>query len=228
MSADDPTPLALGDEYRRARERLTDLLTDLPAAGEEWARPVAACPGWTVHDVIAHLVGTIEDVAAGVISGPPGADVTAAQVARLADTPGPDLLARWAELAPPFEEIVTAAEIWPAVFDVVSHEHDVRLALDRPGARTEEVVVASAVALVTGLEAPWTVEVALAEGPTVRSAAAPGPTYRLRTTAFEVLRLRLGRRSPAEVRGLAWEPIPPPDLAPLFFFGPRPTPLREI
>jgi hypothetical protein len=61
----------------------------------------------------------------------------------------------------------------------------------------------------------------------LRSPSTDGPTYRVRTTAFEVVRLRLGRRSRAEVRALDWDPIPPPDLAALFIFGPRPTPLRE-
>ncbi|HEX7131627.1 MAG TPA: maleylpyruvate isomerase N-terminal domain-containing protein, partial [Iamia sp.] len=184
-------------------------------------------PGWTVRGVIGHLVGTVEDALAGRITGPPSEDVTAVQVARHAADPGADLLARWAELAPPFEEVVTAGEIWPAVLDVVSHEHDVRHALDRPGSRDDGVVLAGAAALVSRVEAPWNLEVALAEGPTLRSAPAAGPTYRLRAPAFEVVRLRLGRRSRAEVRALDWDPIPPPDLAPLFVFGPRPTPLRE-
>ncbi|HEU5152425.1 MAG TPA: maleylpyruvate isomerase N-terminal domain-containing protein [Iamia sp.] len=218
--------LVLGDEYRRARERLAALLATEPA--ERWDRPVRACPGWTVKGVVGHLVGTVEDAMAGLITGPPGAEITAEQVARHAPDAGPDLLARWGELAPPFEEVVTAGAIWPAVLDVVSHEHDIRLALGRPGARDDTVVGAAAAALVGELAAPWNLEATLAGGPTVRSPSVPGPTYRLRTSAFEVLRLRLGRRSPAEVRALAWDPIPPPDPSPLFIFGPRTTPLREI
>jgi uncharacterized protein (TIGR03083 family) len=220
-----PVGLVLGEEYRRARERLSDLLAVEPE--DRWDRRVRACPGWTVRGVIGHLVGTVEDALSGRITGPPPEEVTAVQVARHAADPGPDLLARWAELAPPFEEVVTAGEIWPAVLDVVSHEHDVRHALDRPGHRDDGVVLAGAAGLVTRLDAPWNLEVVLAEGPTLRSAAAAGPTYRLRAPAFEVVRLRLGRRSRAEVRALDWDPIPPPDLAPLFVFGPRPTPLRE-
>lgn len=220
-----PAPV-LGEEYRRGRERLAALLADGPE--DRWDRPVRACPGWTVRGVVSHLLGTVEDALAGRITGPPGEELTAEQVARHAAAAGPDLLARWAELAPPFEEVVTAGEIWPAVLDVVSHEHDVRLALGRPGGRDDAVVLAGATALVTRLEAPWRLEATLTEGGTVRSAPAAGPVYRLRTSAFEVLRLRLGRRSPAEVRALAWDPISPPDLTPLFVFGPRTTPLREL
>ncbi len=219
-----PGPV-LGEEYRRGRERLAALLADEPE--DRWDEPVRACPGWTVRGVVGHLLGTVEDALAGRLDGPPGAAMTAEQVARHANDAGPDLLARWAELAPPFEEVVTAAQIWPAVLDVISHEHDVRLALERPGARGEAVIPEAAAALVSRVDAPWNLEVALAEGPTLRSPATPGPTYRLRAPAFEVLRLRLGRRSRAEVRSLDWDPIPPPDLSPLFVFGPRPTPLRE-
>jgi uncharacterized protein (TIGR03083 family) len=228
-------PPTLGEEYRLGRERITALLADEPP--ERWDRPVPACPGWTVRGVVGHLLGTVEDALAGLITGPPGEEITAAQVERHAGVPGPELLARWAELAPPFEEVVTAGAIWPAVLDVVSHEHDVRHALDRPGGRTDAVVARAATALVEVLAAPWTLQVELAEHPddpepagpgeTVTSNPGEGATYRVRTSAFEVLRLRLGRRSRAEVRALAWDPISPPDLAPLFIFGPRPTPLRE-
>jgi hypothetical protein len=181
-----------------------------------------------VRGVIGHLVGTVEDALAGRITGPPTEDLTAEQVARHATDTGPDLLARWAELAPPFEEVVTAGQIWPAVLDVLSHEHDIRLALDRPGGRDTPIVRTAGAALVEVLAAPWNLVVVGADGRVVRSAPAEGPTYRLRTTAFEVLRFRLGRRSPSEVRSLAWDPIPPPDLTPLFIFGPRTTPLREV
>lgn len=223
----DPGDVVLGDAYRAGRERIAALLADEP--DESWDLPVRACPGWTVRGVVGHLLGTVEDALAGVITGPPSEELTAVQVERHAAAPGPELLARWAELAPPFEEVVTAGQIWPAVLDVVSHEHDVRLALERPGGRSTDIVLRAATALVTVLAAPWTLEVTLTERPdaSVRSAPADGPTYRLAAPAFEVLRLRLGRRSRAEVRALAWDPIPPPDLAPLFVFGPRPTPLRE-
>lgn len=222
-----PAALVLGDEYRRGRERLAALVAVEPE--DRWDRPVPACPGWTVRGVVGHLVGTVEDALAGRISGPPPEDITAEQVARHATDPVPELVERWAELAPPFEEVVTAREIWPAVLDVVSHEHDLRQALGRPGARHDEIVLAGAAALVGRMSAPWTLEVTLTDGDgaVLRSVASEGPTYRLRASAFEVLRLRLGRRSRAEVRGLDWDPIPPPDLAPLFVFGPRSTPLRE-
>lgn len=220
----DGATIDLGAEYRRGRERLSALLVDLPA--ERWDVPVAACPGWSVRGVVSHLLGTVEDALAGRITGPPPEEITAEQVARHADAAGPDLLARWAEAAPPFEEVVAAGEIWPAVMDVVSHEHDVRTALGAPGARDDRILAVAAVGLVGGLDAPWRLEVELPDGQ-VLVGGGPDPVHRLRTTPFEIVRLRLGRRSPEQVAALDWDPAPPADLTPLFIFGPRPTPLDE-
>jgi uncharacterized protein (TIGR03083 family) len=209
----DGAPVDLAAEYRTSRQRLSALLADLPP--ERWDVAVDACPGWSVRGVVSHLLGTVEDALAGRITGPPPEEITAEQVARHAGADGPELLARWAEIAPPFEEVVATGGIWPAVLDVVSHEHDVRTALALPGARDAPVLAAAAAGLVEGVEAPWVIEVELPDGRVVRSAG-DGPVHRVRTTPFELVRIRLGRRSPDQVRALAWEPGPPDDLAPLF------------
>ena len=69
--ADVPSPdvTTVGENYRRSRGRLTALLEGADDAA--WETPVPACPGWRVRDVLAHLVGVVEDALAGVISGPP-------------------------------------------------------------------------------------------------------------------------------------------------------------
>jgi uncharacterized protein (TIGR03083 family) len=215
---------ALGDHYRNSRERLTALLAARDEA--EWGALVAACPGWDVHDVIAHLVGVIEDGLAGRLTGPPDEVLTAEEVARHRDDAPADLLARWAELAPPFEAVVTDRQIVPAVLDVVSHEHDIRAAVDRPGARDDEMVLLGARRLVGSLDVAATVTVDLG-GERVSSPPVAGPAYTVRATAFEVLRFRLGRRSRDQVAALAWSADPEPILDDLFVFGPAALPLAE-
>ncbi|CAN5779777.1 maleylpyruvate isomerase family mycothiol-dependent enzyme [soil metagenome] len=215
----------VGDHYRRARVRLTELLGDLDDAS--WRRDVPACPGWRVHDVVAHLVGVIEDGMAGRLDGPPSEVLSAEEVARHRDDPSCDLLARWGELAPVFESVITTHEVWPATFDVLSHEHDVRGALDRPGARDVDTVHVAARRLIEGLELPVVLRVHL-DGETVESAPADGPMLELRTTAFEVVRLRLGRRSRQQVMALDWSTAPSAEVVEaLFVFGPRPDALVE-
>lgn len=215
----------VGDHYRRSRQRLTDLLADLDDAS--WRRDVPACPGWTVHDVLAHLVGVIEDAMAGRLDGPPSEDVTADEVARHRDDPSGELLGRWGELAPVFESVITTHEVWPAAFDALSHEHDVRGAVGRPGARDFDTVHVAARRLIEGAELPVVLRVHL-DGGTVESAPAAGQVVHLRTTPFEIVRLRLGRRSRQQVLALDWSTAPSTEVVEaLFVFGPRSDALVE-
>jgi len=213
-----------GHHYARARGRLVALLDDLPAA--DWERPVPACPGWRVRDVIAHLSGTIEDALAGRLTGPPGPDQTAAQVARHRDREPAALLRSWDEAAAPFEDVITQLGIWPAALDAVSHEHDIRGALGRPGARDDESVVMAAHLLVEHLDTPCALRVDLGDE-VVASPPADGPELTLRTSAFELMRFRLGRRTRDQARALAWSADPDPVLDHLFVFGPAAAPLVE-
>lgn len=226
-----PDPSIIATHYGASRDRLTELLSE-PVTG--WATPVPACPGWTVHDVVAHLVGVIEDAAAGRLSGPPNEEQTAAQVDRHRGDDPEMLLATWDRLAPGFELGIVESAAWPALFDVLSHEHDLRGALDRPGARDVEGVQLAADLLLRWCRTTVPVEVHLdgrldsARTVVVRGRdTGDAPALGLSTTSFEVLRFRLGRRSPRQVAALPWTGDPGPVLAELFTFGPAEHDLVE-
>ena len=70
-----PDAAGVGDRYRTTRLRFTTLLDAID--DDSWDRPVDACPGWRVRDVLAHLVGTVDDAIAGRIAGPPPPALTA-------------------------------------------------------------------------------------------------------------------------------------------------------
>ena len=70
----------IGVWYAAGRRRLSEVVLDL--GPEEVARPVPACPDWTVHDVVAHLAGVCADVVAGQIEGITTAAWADAQVRR--------------------------------------------------------------------------------------------------------------------------------------------------
>lgn len=211
--------------YRRGRQRLTGVLGEVD--DQAWRTPVPACPGWRVHDVIGHLVGIIEDVNAGVLSGPPTEEQTAVQVERHYGDRSPELLERWSELAEPFEQLITELGVWEAAFDVISHEQDIRGALSRPGARDDELIVEGARRLIERLDVEATISIELGHE-TVDISTKPGPAYRLRATHFEVFRFRLGRRSRDQVLALDWSPEPPEELIDqLFIFGPAEAPVVE-
>jgi uncharacterized protein (TIGR03083 family) len=217
--------LRLGEHYRRSRLRLTDLLTAIDE--KAWEVPVDATPGWRVHDVVGHLTGIVEDALSGKITGPPSDSLTAAQVERHRDDPHQDLLDHWADVVPPFEDLLTERVFWEPTTDVFSHEQDVRTALSRPGARDDEFIVRASTALVGSLDIPATITVEF-EDKAVQSPVKDGPEYRLRTSRFEYFRLRLGRRTFDEVAALDWSSRPNDEvLQGLFYFGPTKTPLNE-
>lgn len=215
----------LGVEYGASRRRLTELVRDVAdPSGTE----VACCPGWSVHDVIAHLVAVIEDVNSGQLSGPPDDAWTAGQIARRAGRPTGDVLDEWTELATPFEQLLTATPVWPALMDVVSHEHDVRAAIGDTGARDLEVISSCGVRLIKALrDIP---ELAALQVTVDDEAVLVGDergAVQLRTTPWEAFRFRLGRRSRRQIQEMDWTGDPAPILGRLTIFGPNPADVVE-
>ena len=117
----------VGVRYRSARLRLGETLATLDA--RQWDLAVDACPGWRVRDVLAHLVGVIEDAMAGRLTGPPPPAQTREQVDRHRHQEPAALLDEWNALGAGFEDALSSLGIWPAFMDVLSHEHDIRAAL---------------------------------------------------------------------------------------------------
>ncbi len=205
----------VGDCYRTSRIRLTALISEAgPGVGTV---PVRACPGWDVSDVLAHLVGVIEDAAAGRLSGPPSIDMTAVQVRRHQGDSVDHLLEKWESMAAPFESAISSRRVVPAFLDVLSHEHDIRLAVGRPGGRDDADVLIAAHQVKTVADVPVRIE--LDDSVTIPSAD-PGGVVVLRAPPFEVFRFRLGHRTREEVRALEWSSDPIAFLDRLFVFGP--------
>lgn len=218
-----PTP-QIATIYLAARQRIDDLVR--PLGPDDLRRPVPTCPGWTVHGTVSHLAATPEWAAAGRLRGLPSDEDTAEQVAEMAEIPTPAVLDRWAASAPAFAEMVAAADIWPAAIDVVTHEHDIRHGLGRPGERDSESVRRLAELLVQGWTPSRPVEV-VTPNRTVRCGPAEGETIRWSSTDFEVLRARLGRRSRAQLAAMDWSQDPGALLDELAVFTPAEADIDE-
>lgn len=192
----------IAELYLGAQRSFVDLARSLTA--QEWATPVPCCPGWTVRDLLSHVVGLADDVLAGRIEGVATDPWTAAQVERNRHVTVGELLAQWDS------QVAGAAELFDAIgerrppFDCCSHEHDVRQAIARPGNRDSGVLVAGAASMRRGVDVP------------------PG------LSDFEVFRSRLGRRSADQVLAYDW-PAPPTaeQLDAWFAFGPSPFDIEE-
>ncbi len=221
----------VGAAYEGCRARITELTAGLGA--EAAAIAVPACPGWTVHDVVAHLAGVVEDMAAGRVEGIATEAWTAAQVEAGRDRSLAELLEAWRAGAATFAGLLDSAgrSGHQAVFDAVTHEHDVRGALGRPGARDSD-----AVGIGVAFVAEALTRSAQAEGVALRVELDGGrawgpdePAVTLRGDAFEIMRAAAGRRSLDQLRALRWDGDPDAALT-AFTFGPfRPAdhPIEE-
>ena len=227
----DGAPPDLAALYRQTRTRLGELVGGLGPA--ELATAVPACPGWSVHDVLAHLTAVAEDVLEGRLTAPPDDEHTAGQVARFRGTPTGTVLERWAELAPQLEAMIDTFTVWPAVLDVGTHEQDIRTAVGLPGARHSDVVVLGAAQLLTWLRPPVPLRVVVEDetfhtGPDGEPGRGPDhEPLTVRSDRFEVFRWRLGRRSRRQLSAMDWSADPTPVLDHLVIFGPSPVDLVE-
>jgi uncharacterized protein (TIGR03083 family) len=210
--------------YAAGRERISGLVRDLD--DEQASITVPACPVWTVHDVVAHLAGTVTDVLAGRLDGVASDAWTAEQVEARRDVSIPALLDEWSEGSPYYEDglrAIGAPLAGTAISDQFQHEHDIRGALDRKGGRDLEVLLTTIESYVPGL----TARITEAHLPALRlEAGAHGfdagegaPATTLTAEPFELARLLGGRRTIDEMRGLHWEGDAEPYLPLLSAYG---------
>jgi uncharacterized protein (TIGR03083 family) len=210
-------PRVIASLYQETRKRITALVTGSDSAVGSTAVP--ACPGWTVRDVVAHMTAVAEDWVDGRLAGPPTDEETAAHIARFGGHDVADLLTVWTEAAAGLDHMAETIGLEPPLGDVACHEHDIRSAIGRPGARDSAAVRWTSDQLLVNLrtQVPLRVTVEDAE---YRSGPDDGAEILLRTTRFEALRWRTGRRSRAQLAAMDWSGDPTPVLDQLYLFGP--------
>src|SRR3954452_16635142 len=129
----------LGALYEETRQRLIQLVRDAMAQEPDAAsRPVPACAGWRVRDVIAHLSGLATDIESGNLNGAATEEWTAAQVDARRDLSIDEVLRESDDVGP---KLASFLDDFPGRYgaqvaaDITVHEHDIRGALQRRGAR---------------------------------------------------------------------------------------------
>ena len=206
------------EAYDAVRRRLEPLLsvTDPRHA-------VPACPGWSVGDVLAHLVGLCEDWVEGRFDGYASDEWTAAHLERHRGESSASLLERWRATMRAFaavdESPLGASPARWAFGDAVVHEADLR------GATSSGRVPDDAVELgLQGALVRWQgvlrqaglgpVRVVLHEGRGLWTGApGHGIENEVGVDAYEVFRGLAGRRSVAQVAEWSWSEDPGPYLA---------------
>lgn len=227
MPADiDPRPASLVPDaatvaivaYGELRDRVSDLLGDVTE--EQAATFVPGCPAWTVTDTLAHMVGVCIDIVDGAIGDDVGTTAWAdSHVTRFAGLGIPGLLERWQETAPVIDSLagLMADRIASQfVFDACTHEHDLRGALGRPGARDSSslrVGLGFVEMMLDGLIRGHDLPSLLLDLGDECVSAGPLPTsVALTADRFDVFRAFGGRRSVEQIRAMAWTGDPTPYL----------------
>ena len=211
--------------YCALRERVGGLVRE---AGPDELQAIApATPEWRVHDVVAHMVGVTSDVLAGRMDGVTTDTWTAAQVDPRRNLPTETLIEEWATNAETFESMIPSfgPVAGQVLADASTHEHDIRHALDRPGARDSHAV---------HIGSAWLGDVigelnAQAGHPALRietdlwaqTYGDGDPATTLRVSAFELMRGSTGRRSRAQIDSWEWSGTPRPELIVMPIFVPR-------
>lgn len=220
----------IGQAYRESRERLTAWARTLDERAAD--TPVPALPGWTVSDTFAHLSGLAADVLHQGLNGPPDDATTARQVAERRGLSLPEVLDEWSTVGPEVEQALIdrgrAAPIEIAV-DVWNHEVDMRSALGVPlpvGTAADRIFRRLTR---RGVGFGWP-----AETPALRIRLVGDedegdewlvgqgePAGTLSVSLFELGRVMLGRRSPAQMAALDWSGgDPAPWIQAIPVFGP--------
>lgn len=127
--------------YVELRERMIALLRGLP---EDAAQNIVPhCPEWTVQETVSHMMGVPEAIMLGDMEGVAGEEWTQRQVERHRGDSLKVLADAWEAQGAQFLQIlpnIPQPTLSQFVFDVTSHEHDVRHAVGQPGARDSGAV----------------------------------------------------------------------------------------
>jgi uncharacterized protein (TIGR03083 family) len=213
-----------GEHYRAQRARVMELVRGLDP--DQLARQVPACPSWTVHQLLSHLVGVAADTATGRLDGAPGPSWTAAQVTARQDRSVDDLLAEWREHAGAVETgIDQLGQVgWRFVYDITLHEDDLREALGLPlgTGPTQATVLEGLIARARGnISDAGLPALRLQAGQQAWDLGEDHPAAQLTAPdAGELARAMSGRRSDEQIRAMAWQGDPGPYLPHLVFHPP--------
>jgi uncharacterized protein (TIGR03083 family) len=196
----------LGDLYRDGRNRFIDVVRDADPT-----TTVPACPKWTVKDVLSHVAGIPADVLAGRVDGVATEPWTQAQVDARRSATIAEICTEWQETGAQVDAMVdsfgpTGAQL---LFDLTTHELDVRAALGAPAPASLEVYDVALGFVMDNLLA----DVPLRFVADDRAWSGEGsPVATLTTSKRELIRAVAGRRTRSQIADMSWSGDPTPYL----------------
>ncbi|OLP03240.1 hypothetical protein BVU76_05785 [Mycolicibacterium porcinum] len=215
----------LDTSYRNARIRVSAIAAGLDES--QLLAPVPATPEWTVHDLLAHLVGGAADVTCGRLDGAGGRRWTARQVAERQHDSVASLLAEWERVSPVVEAGLAGKQFTgPSVAaDLICHEADLNEALGLPPvdrAHWHDPFLNVMMWLLVQRLQPLTSALIRDECGNEWHCGSAEPTLTLRADGYELLRAMFSRRSRRQIADWDWSHAPGQQVIDSFgFFGPR-------
>lgn len=217
--------MSLGNAYRGAHQRIDMRVRSLVSEGRTPADiAVPACPGWSVHSIVSHLAGIVADAFSGRLRGIPDDAHTAGQVEERADHPVEAVLGEWASYVDDFALRIDRADVLPAVVDALTHEGDIREALDAgmpPADGWRDVARRLCDERITQIDRPGSLTVSSGGDAWSGGAGGDGPSAVVDVEPWELFRAVMSRRSRDQMRSWPWAGDPDPWLGPLTVFGVR-------
>lgn len=221
------TPVTTREAYAHVRRNLIALLR---RPGEPGRIPVPSCPGWTVRDVIAHVTGICQQAAAGL-----SRDQAAPAVPRIDGLDLEALLAEWERSGDRLD--ITLARPEHAgrggrmMMDAFTHELDIRVAIGAPLPAAHPAYPGAFDVVVGG----FSTSVASRGLPALRlrtpaaswTAGDGEPAAVVRGSVIDMYRSLAGRRTPQQIRQLAWS-AEPERWMPAFTWGPFIPPANRV
>ena len=202
--------------YHGVRERVTALVRSAPVGKLDEIAP--ATPQWRARDVVAHLTGVATDIVNGNVADAAADHWTAAQVAARYGRSLDELLDEWEESGSQVDTFILAlptSVTGQLVADAVTHEHDLRHALGRPGKRDSDALVIGVTWVISargGVYDTAGMPATRFESESVTATAGTGVLdCTVRASTFELGRAIVGRRTVAEIAAYEWTPEPRPD-----------------
>ncbi|WP_179468061.1 maleylpyruvate isomerase family mycothiol-dependent enzyme [Mycolicibacterium vinylchloridicum] len=219
--------------YRAARARVSELAATL--SDEQRRVQVPATPRWTVHELLAHLVGCASDAISGRLDGVTSDQWTARHVRERRSNSIEELMGEWDRIGAAADATLSDEQLYGPnlAIDTICHESDLHEALGLPRVDREHwQPFLDVTMLYLGRQLRRGTTLLIVDDQDQQWSCGSGePMTLLRVDGYELLRANLSRRSLNQIGDWEWTPAPTEEMLHGFgVFGTRvddqPVPAR--
>ncbi|BBY56973.1 maleylpyruvate isomerase family mycothiol-dependent enzyme [Mycolicibacterium sarraceniae] len=200
--------------YRAARGRVNELACAL--SDHQLQLQVPATPRWTVHELLAHLVGCASDAISGRLDGVTSDEWTARQVRERRRNSVGQLMDEWDRISAAADASLTDEQLYGPnlAIDTICHEADLREALGLPRVdRQHWQPFLDVTMLYLGRQLRRSTTLLVVDDQDQQWSCGSGePMTLLRADGYELLRANLSRRSLRQIAAWEWTPTPTEEM----------------